>query len=76
MYLYLTIAHKCGTVLGPGAIYSYSIWCTVCPHPPSWNIPLGTHEEYLCTKQGTLIHSMKPFQGPVGIPQLTGGKWR
>ena len=52
---HLTIAHESGRIWGPGTIHCYSIWCTICPHPPSWNKPWGTHEEYLCTTQCALV---------------------
>jgi len=69
-YLYLTIAHKSTRVWGPGTMYYYSIRCTICPHPPSWNIPWGTHEEYLCTNQWALVHLNKAIPRASGHPTV------
>jgi len=68
--LYLTITHKNSRVWGPGTIHCYSIWCTVCPPPPSWNTPWGTHEDYLCTNQCTLIQLNKAIPRSSGQPTV------
>ena len=70
LFNYLTIAHESGRIWGPDTIHSYSIWCTVCPHPPSWNKPWGTHEEYLSTTQCALVRLNRAIPSASGHPTI------